>query len=313
MNLSNQGCGPEPAGRADIRARLMLILLCLIWGITWPLMKVALEQIPPFSMRASSTGLGALTVYLVCLAKQRSLRLPTAKAWAHVVVASLLNIVGFSLFSAFAQLAAATAPVTILAYTMPIWAVLLAWPLLGERPTRSQAVALCLCAAGLAVLIYPLSARGIPVGILLAVATGVSWGAGTVYVKWARIDADPMGVTSWQLTIAFVVITLCALVFGEGLNLGDAHAGALFATAFVGLVGNGVAYGLWFAIVRRLPTMTASLGVLSVPVIGVIASIAILHEMPSASDIAGFALIFIASACVLLIPQPAGKAACKAA
>ena len=43
------------------------------------------------------------------------------------LVASLLNIVAFSLFSAFAQLAATTSRVTILAYTMPIWSVLLAW------------------------------------------------------------------------------------------------------------------------------------------------------------------------------------------
>ncbi len=68
--------------------------------------------------------------------------------------------------------------------------------------------------------------------------------------------------------------------------------------------GSGIAYGLWFDIVRRLPAVTASLGVLSVPVIGIIASVAILGEVPSAADIVGFALIFAASACVMLGPQP---------
>jgi drug/metabolite transporter (DMT)-like permease len=69
---------------------------------------------------------------------------------------------------------------------------------------------------------------------------------------------------------------------------------------FSGVVGNGIAYGLWFDIVRRLPAATASLGVLSVPVIGVVASVAILGEVPTAPDIVGFAMIFAASACVLL-------------
>src|ERR1700676_5495189 len=184
----------------------MLVVLCLIWGVSWPLIKVALNDIPPLSMRTATAAVGALTLYLACRIQGRSLRVPTAKAWAHIIVASLLNIVAFTVFGSFAQLTAATSRVTILAYTMPIWAVLLAWPLLGERPTRMQAAALGLCGAGLAILIYPLTATAIPPGIWLALITGVSWAAGTVYMKWARIQADPMGVASWQVTIAFVVV-----------------------------------------------------------------------------------------------------------
>jgi drug/metabolite transporter (DMT)-like permease len=295
-------------GSADVQAKLMLVLLCFIWGVNWPLMKIALVEIPPFAMRASTAGLGAVTLYLVCRAKRRSLRIRTAKAWAHIVIASALNIVGFSIFSAFAQLATTTSRVTILAYMMPIWSVLLAWPVLGERPTGVQAVALGLCAAGLTVLIYPLAAVGIPLGVLLAVATGVSWAAGTVYLKWARIAADPMGVASWQVTIAFVILAACVPIFEPRLDLGAVHVDAVVATAIVGIAGNGIAYGLWFEIVRRLPAVTASLGVLSVPVIGILTSVAILGEVPTPADSVGFALIFAASACVLVGRQPAAVA-----
>ncbi len=133
------------------------------------------------------------------------------------------------------------------------------------------------------------------------------WAAGTVYLKWAQIDADPMGVASWQVTIAFVVIAVCMLLFEGRLHLGAAHAPALLAMVSTGIVGNGVAYGLWFAIVRRLPAATASLGVLGSPVIGVIASILILGDRLTAADMIGFALIFAASACVLLAPQGADR------
>ena len=75
---------------------------------------------------------------------------------------------------------------------------------------------------------------------------------------------------------------------------------ALLATVFTGMVGNGIAYGLWFTVVRRLSAVTASLGVLGVPVIGIVISMMILGERPTAADIVGFALIFAASACVLL-------------
>ena len=49
--------------------------------------------------------------------------------------------------------------------------------------------------------------------------------------------------------------------------------------------------------------MTASLGVLSVPVVGVVASMILLGERPTVPDIIGFALIFAAAACVLLAPN----------
>jgi len=277
----------------------MLVVLCCLWGLSWPLIKIALFEIPPFSMRTVTSALGALVLYLVCRFKGRSLHIPNATAWAHVIIASLLNVVAFVVFGSFAQLTAATSRVTILAYTMPIWAVLLAWPVLGERPNRIQAIALGLCAAGLAILIYPLTETRIPPGIWLALLTGICWGAGTVYLKWARIDADPMGVASWQVTVAFVVITVCMLLFEGRLHLGAAHAPALLAMVSTGIFANGVAYGLWFAVVRRLPAATASLGVLGSPVIGVVASILILGDRLTATDMTGFALVFVASACVL--------------
>jgi drug/metabolite transporter (DMT)-like permease len=71
---------------------------------------------------------------------------------------------------------------------------------------------------------------------------------------------------------------------------------------FVGLFGVGLAHFLWWSIVGRLPAITASLGSLLVPVIGVTASAVLLGERLSIPDIIGFVLIFAAAACVLLQP-----------
>jgi drug/metabolite transporter (DMT)-like permease len=284
----------------DVGARLMLVLLCLIWGVTWPVMKIALEQIPPLGMRAMTAALGALTLLAICLVQRRSLRIPDARAWAHVVTGSILNIVGFSVLIAFAQNAAATSRVAIVTYTLPVWTVLLAWLVLGERPSRVQGVAMVLCAIGLGVLIWPLARAGVPLGLVFAAGSGLSWAAGTVYLKWARIDADPMGVAAWQVSISFLIIAACALIFEGAPRLQAIHVDALLAVAFTGFIGNGAAYALWFSVVPRLPAATSSLGVLGAPVIGVASSIMILGERPTATDLLGFALILAASACVLL-------------
>jgi drug/metabolite transporter (DMT)-like permease len=69
---------------------------------------------------------------------------------------------------------------------------------------------------------------------------------------------------------------------------------------FAGLVGSGLAYFLWFGVIRRVSAMTASLGVLSAPVIGVVSTAVLLGEIPTVADIIGYVLIFAASVCVLL-------------
>jgi drug/metabolite transporter (DMT)-like permease len=247
--------------------------------------------------------LGAITLTTIALVQRRSLRISDPRTWVHLCVASLFNIVAFSIFTPFAQLSAATSRVAIIVYTMPIWAALLAWAVLGERLTTARAIALTLCIAGMAVLIYPLSLMGIPGGIPWALGAAVSWAAGTVYLKWARLYGDPMAVALWQLVFGFIVIGIAAPVFEGGIHVFGASLQPTLALLFAGIIGSGISYFLWFDIVRRLPAMTASLGILSSPVIGVISSMLILGERPTLPDTFGFALMLGASACVLLRPE----------
>src|SRR5262249_16563123 len=159
----------------DMTARLMLVVLSLGWGVTWAAMRIALMEVPPFSMRVASMLIGATTLGLLTAVRRRSFALRTPRAGGHVIVASLFNLVAFSLLPPFAQLHAATSRVAIVVYTMPIWASLLARVVLGERVTAVRAVALALCIAGMLVLVYPLAAAGVPIGILLALGAAVSW------------------------------------------------------------------------------------------------------------------------------------------
>ena len=290
----------------DVRAKLMLVALCLLWGVTWPAMKIALIEIPPLSMRTLTAATGGLTLLAFCLAARTRLRVP-ANAWGHVIAIACLNIGAFSLLTAYAQVAAATSRVTILIYTMPIWAVLLAWIALREKPNARQLLSVVLCALGLVVLIAPVAATGVPLGLLLAVAAGASWGAGTVYVKWAHLDIDSLALAFWQLVVAFLLSAACLLIFDGRLDIDRAHAPALLATAFAGIIGSGIAYAMWFAIVRRLSTATASLGALGIPVVGVLSTVLIVGERPTTADLVGFALIFAASACVLWTPPAAAR------
>ena len=289
----------------------MLVALSFAWGFTWPAMRIALDEMSPFGLRSVSAVLGAMTLFALGWARRRSFYVPR-HARVHLAVAALFNIVGFTLLTSFAQLATATLRVAILAYTMPIWASLLAIPILGERLNARRVTALALCVAGLAVLTYPLIGHALPTAVFLAVGAALCWAIGTVYLKWVKIEADPVAVAGWQLVGGAIIVT-AALPFFEGFpDLLSFKATTLAAIAFSGVVGAGFAYFLWFSVVDKISTMTASLGSLNVPVIGVFSSMAILGERPSLFDIIGFVLILAAASCVLFQSDERAAAAARA-
>jgi drug/metabolite transporter (DMT)-like permease len=281
-------------------AKLMLVGLSFAWGLTWPAMRIALDEIPPFGMRVVTLGLGAGVLFLVGWMQGRSFAPGGLKHVAHLTVAGILNVLSFSLGSVIAMMFAGTGRVAMLAYTMPIWAALFAWLVLGDRLTRAHVVALVLCILGMGILIWPLAQQSTLIGLLIAISIAVSWAAGTVYVKWARLTGDPVVNAAWQVFVAFVLVTLSLPIAEGSLHVTQAHGLAIFGLIWSGLIGSGFAYFLWFGIVRRVPAMTASLGVLSAPVIGVVSTAVLLGEIPTAADIVGYVLIFAASVCVLL-------------
>jgi drug/metabolite transporter (DMT)-like permease len=120
---------------------------------------------------------------------------------------------------------------------------------------------------------------------------------GTVYLKWARIDAHPVAITTWQLAAGALAVSFGLLVIG--VQPGRLHLIPAIALAYNALAGTALAYLLWFQSVARLPASTAGLGTLLAPVVGVLASALLLGDRLSVADVAGFALIFAAAVCAL--------------
>src|SRR5262249_57720136 len=102
----------------------MLLGVTLAWGLSWPALRIALDEIPPFSMRVGTCVLGASALFALGFAQGRDMRIRGTMARVHLVVAGSLNVGMFSVLTAFAQLATLTARVAVLPYTMPICAPL---------------------------------------------------------------------------------------------------------------------------------------------------------------------------------------------
>jgi drug/metabolite transporter (DMT)-like permease len=219
-----------------------------------------------------------------------------------VVAASFIFVVSFGLASAFAQLLANTSRVIIINYSMPVWATLMAYFVLHERIDIRAAIGLALCIAGLGVLVLPAASASVqePVGLLLALCCALAWGSGTVYMKWAQIKGDLLAITFWEIVIGLIAFSIFSLIFDGTPTFAALHARTWVALFYVGVFGTGFAFFIWFNVIGRLSTATASLGSLMNPVVGVIGAIILLGDRPTATDMIGFALIFGAAACVLI-------------
>ncbi len=292
---------PQSRANAGVSgsAKLLVVLLAFAWGLNWTAAAIGLREIPPWSLRFAGAGIGAVTLFTAALLTGHSLQVPRGER-LHVMFAGFFNVAAFQIFSSFAQLSGATSRAIIITYSMPIWATALSWLMLRERLDRVRVVALALCAAGLTILVWPLFAQGFPPSVFLALGCALSWAFATVYVKWAKVSVAPLANAAWQLVFGFLFIAAGTFAFDGYPRLWPIHYPALLAVLFIGLFGVGLAHFLWWAIVGRLSTVTASIGALLVPVIGVGASTVFLGERPTITDIVGFTLIFAAAACVLL-------------
>jgi drug/metabolite transporter (DMT)-like permease len=280
-----------------------LVLVTIIWGLNWPSARFGLQDFSPWAFRTISFGASALILLAIAQRRGISLRIAPGAARRHLAVAGLLSIGGFGVLAAFAQLATTTSRTAICAYTMPIWATLLARIFLGERLDARRWSALLIGVAGLLVLFRPLLEDSVPVGALYALGSAVSWAAGTVMLKWARIQGHPIAITAWQLVAGTVAMAIGLMIdlakHGGGAGGAELHVTSVMGLLYSTFIGTALAYLLWFQTVARLPASIAGLGTLLVPVIGVLAAMLLLGDRPTGSDLIGFGLIFIAALCAL--------------
>lgn len=283
-----------------LRSAGLVLALGVAWGLNWSAVRVALDEIPPWTMRAAGLAGGAALIFGWLLVRGGSPGVPR-RHWVVLAVVGLLSVAGFNVLSALAQLSGPSSRAIILAYTMPVWAVLLARLVVGEPLDGRRRVGLALGMLGLAVLGIPLARSGeLNAGMPLALGAGMAWAAGSVVLKRWPIPCSPLVITAWQLALSAVLVGTGALVF-EGWPHGlPTRPETWMGFAYNLVMGQAVATTLWFAMLEFMPAGIASIASLLVPAIGVAGTTIILGERPTAADWLGLALIVAASASVLL-------------
>jgi len=280
-------------------AMLLLGVAALAWGASWPAMKIVVSQMPIYSFRVLTAWGGGAMVLLIAWLMGNSLRL-ARRDIGPAFIAGLLNITGWLYFTALGLTMLPAGRATVLAYTMPLWAFLAAILLTGERITARRLIALGFGLGAVLVLggddLIRLGAA--PLGVLATLAAAASWGLGTVVQKKTVWRTPLLTVAGWQLLIGGAPLAALAIAQDSAPFANITMQGAL-AMAYIVLIGTVLGYWAWFRVLQLIPGEMAALGILPVPVIGVISSTLILGEPLGWAEFAAVALLTAALATML--------------
>jgi drug/metabolite transporter (DMT)-like permease len=269
-------------------AILALVVLSLIWGYNWVVMKQVMQYVDPFDFTAIRTLLGAATLFVVLALLRKPLKIA---AVPQVLLLGMLQTGAFTILIQWALVAGGAGKTAVLVYTMPFWTIPIAWWVLGERVRGLQWLAVAIAACGLVLILEPWALRGSLFSNLLAIGAGRVWAASAVQAKRLGRDHqyDLLALTAWQML--FGALAVCVVAVLHPSRPIDPTPYFFGAVVFNAVFATGLAWLLWLFILNNLSAGMAGLSALGIPMIGVLAGWIELGERPSTAEFAGMLLI----------------------
>lgn len=283
---------------------LSLLVLSLTWGYTWVLAKQGLVYAPPFAFAAERCVGGALTLILVLKLMGRPLKLV---APGPTLAIGLTQVAGFMVFQTWALVEGGPGKTAVLIFTMPIWTLLMAWPLLGERVRGKQWLAAASTLIGLLLIIEPWDMHSSLFSKFLGLMAALCWATGTILIKRLRstTPVDLLTLTAWQMILGAVPLVVLSLVVTERPT--DWSISYMGILAFMSIGSTAMCWWLWIYILDRVPAWEASLSVLGTPVVAILSSRLTFGEEFKTSEVAGILLIGTGLALLSLLSWAASR------
>jgi drug/metabolite transporter (DMT)-like permease len=278
---------------------IALVLLTLLWGVNWPVMKSAVSVYPPMSFRALSMLFGVPCLALGLVFFKVPFTIPR-QHWREVTVLALTNMVVWHVCVMIALPGLTSGRAAILGYTMPVFSALWGMSLYGQRLQARQAVGIAGAGAGVVLLLWHEVARlsGTPVSAAVLLFGTLIWALGTQQLRRTKIEVPTLAIAFWMTVIATVVV--CAWsVATESARWALPGTGVVGAIAFNAVLVFGFCHAAWFSLARSLPPVASSVSVCMIPVVGLLSGAWWLGEALHWQDFVAIVMIALAIATVL--------------
>lgn len=278
---------------------MLLVLLTLVWGLNWPVMKLGVQHFPPLSFRMASMWIGLPILAAFVASRRLPLTVPRPY-WGQLARLTWFNMVLWHVPVIIAVPMLSSGRAAILGYTMPIFSAVFGSLFFHDRlaPRAWAGVGAALLGV-LLLLWHEVGALGSrPIGVLLMLLAAAGWAWGTQLLRRAEAPVPLMTLSLWMIALNTLVLTVLAVVF-ERSQWHMPDRSALAAIVFNGVLVLGFAQAVWFYLARSLPPVASTLSVMMIPVLGVFAGAGWLGEVLHWQDWTAVALMVLAIASVL--------------
>jgi drug/metabolite transporter (DMT)-like permease len=273
---------------------ILFVILSFLWGSSYLWIKIAVEDgVTPFVLIAGRLAIG-LALLVVILWRSKVTLPRERRMYGHLAVMGVINIALPFFLITWGEQSIDSALASILNSTVPLMTIILAAFLLRDEPaTLNRLLGVVVGFVGVFVITSP-SLAGAPesnlLGELAMLGSSLCYAIGAIYARHHVRGLEPMVPAFFQVFFALIVTGLAALVL-ESPGSVELTGPALLAIVWLGLLGSGFAYPIFFGLLKRWGPTRTSMVAYTLPIWGISLGFLVLAEPIDGRIIAGTALI----------------------
>ena len=297
-----------PDAKRDLSTDLGLVLLAVIWGVNFSVVKVVLAELEPLAFNALRFPLAAWVMW-VLVRHLPGPRVPARKDLGRIVALGILGNVVYQLCFIFGLDWTLAGNASLMLSTTPIWTVILSAAVGHERVNTWVAVGVAGTFAGMILVIlgggdgFDLSSQTLR-GDIIMVFASILW---SIYTIGSRRPVGTYGalrMTAWTLWAGTPFIFFMGVPDLLRTDLTMSSVGAWVGVAYAGIMSVGVAYLLWYRGVQRLGNNRTAIYSNLVPVAALGTAWVWLGELPRPLQLLGAAVILVGLSVARLAQPP---------
>ena len=294
--------------RRDVTTDLGLLLIVLIWGVNFSVLKVLLRELEPLALNALRFPMAAVALWILVRRLDGSSK-PDPEDLLRIITLGLLGNVAYQLCFIFGVDSTFAGNASLLLATTPVWTLFLSSVSGHERPGGWVIIGVAGTLIGIFMVITGSRDAGTLAspttrGDLLILIASMLWAMYTVGGQKPVTRYGALRVTAWTLWVATPIIFFMGLPSLMRTDLRTITPEAWIGVTYAGLLGIGLAYLLWYRAVERIGNNRTAVYSNLVPVAALITAWIWLGEVPTTLQLIGAAVILVGLTLARLAHSP---------
>ena len=294
--------------RRDVTTDLGLLLIVLIWGVNFSVLKVLLRELDPLALNALRFPMAAVALWILVRRLDGSSK-PDPEDLLRIITLGLLGNVAYQLCFIFGVDSTFAGNASLLLATTPVWTLFLSSVSGHERPGGWVIIGVAGTLIGIFMVITGSRDAGTLAspttrGDLLILIASMLWAMYTVGGRKPVTRYGALRVTAWTLWVATPIIFFMGLPGLMRTDLRTITPEAWIGVTYAGLLGIGLAYLLWYRAVERIGNNRTAVYSNLVPVAALITAWIWLGEVPTTLQLIGAAVILVGLTLARLAHSP---------